>query len=43
MTKPRASGWLEHYTKNKKLKSGIIAIYACVEGERDPDNPDHWY
>jgi hypothetical protein len=42
-TKRRASGWLEHYTKSKKLKSGIIATYPRVEGERDPDNPAHWY
>ena len=42
-TKRRASGWLEHYTKNKKLKSGLIATYPRCEGERDPDNPDHWY
>jgi hypothetical protein len=39
----RASGWLEHYTKNKKLKQGIIATYPRVQGERDPDNPAHWY
>jgi len=39
----RASGWLEHYTKNKKLKQGIIATYPRVQGERDPDNPEHWY
>ena len=42
-TKPRASGWLENYTKNKKLKGGIIATYPRCEGDRNPDNPDHWY
>ncbi len=38
-----ASGWLEPYTKNKKLKSGLIATYPRVEAKRDPDNPKHWY
>jgi len=41
--KQLASGWLHSYTKNKKLKSGIIATYPKVEGYRDPDNIDHWY
>lgn len=39
----RASGWLEPYTKTKLLKSGITATYPLVEGERDLDNPAHWY
>lgn len=39
----RASGWLEKYTKNKKLKSGVTTTYPRVEGEREPDNPEHWY
>ena len=39
----RASGWLERYTKTKKLKNGTIATYPACERERDPDNPDHWY
>lgn len=39
----KASGWLEQYTKNKKLKNGMIATYPRVEGERDPNNPKHWY
>lgn len=44
VTQPKnPSGWLEHYTKNKQLKSGAIATYPSVEGERDPDNPQHWY
>ncbi|MGH2415451.1 MAG: hypothetical protein ACREPR_24900 [Brasilonema sp.] len=30
------------YLENKKLKSGIIASYPRVAGERDPDNPKHW-
>ena len=38
-----ASGWLEHYTKTKKLKNGISATYPPCRGERDPDNPEHWY
>lgn len=37
------SGWLEHYTKTKKLKSGVIATYPRVEGERDPEDLEHWY
>ena len=41
--KQLASGWLHSYTKNKKLKSGIIATYPKVERYRDPDNIDHWY
>jgi len=39
----RASGWLEPCTKTKLLKSGITATYPLVEGERDPNNPHHWY
>lgn len=39
----RASGWLEQYTKTKLLKSGITATYPLVQGERDSDNPHHWY
>lgn len=38
-----ASGWLEHYTKNKQLKSGAIATYPRLEGERDQDNLEHWF
>ena len=38
-----ASGCLDGYTKNKKLKSGLIATFPRVEGHRDPDNIDHWY
>jgi hypothetical protein len=41
--KEQASGWLEHYTKEKKLKSGASASYPRVDGERDPENPEHWY
>ena len=41
--KAKASGWLERYTKTKKLKNGTIATYPACERERDPDNPDHWY
>lgn len=42
-TKRKASGWLERYTKTKKLKGGAIATYPRVEGERDPNNSEHWY
>ncbi|WP_082209916.1 hypothetical protein [Fischerella sp. PCC 9605] len=38
-----SSGSLYRYLKNIKLKSGQIASYPCVEGERDPDNLNHWY
>ena len=41
--KARASGWLERYTKTKKLKNGTSATYPLCGGERDPDNPEHWY
>lgn len=43
LKKGKASGWLEQYTKTKKLKSGVTATYPLCEGERDPDNPEHWY
>jgi hypothetical protein len=42
-TKGKASGWLERYTKTKKLSSGNSATYPRVQGERDPDNSEHWY
>ena len=42
-TKRKASGWLERYTKSKKLKGGAIATYPRVEGEREPNNSEHWY
>ncbi len=38
-----ASGCLHPYTKNKKLKSGLIATFPRVEGYRDPNNIEHWY
>ncbi|HEY9744248.1 MAG TPA: hypothetical protein V6C90_27470 [Coleofasciculaceae cyanobacterium] len=41
--KRSASGWLEHYTKNKKLKDGTIATFPRVEGHREPEEPSHWY
>ena len=44
VTQPKnPSGWLERYTKTKKLKSGITATYPLCEGERDKGNPEHWY
>lgn len=43
-TSTKASGWLEKYIKNKKLKDGTIKTYPKVEGiYRDPDKPNHWY
>ena len=42
LKKPRrrkASGWIECYLKNKKLKSGDIATYPRVLGERDKQDP----
>ena len=43
-TSTKASGWLEKYIKNKKLKDGTIKTYPKVEGVyRDPDEPNHWY
>lgn len=42
-TRRKASGWLERYTKTKKLKGGAIATYPRVEGEREPNNSEHWY
>ncbi|MBR8832535.1 MAG: hypothetical protein DSM106950_00445 [Stigonema ocellatum SAG 48.90 = DSM 106950] len=43
LERPKASGSLYRYLKNKKLKSGAVASYPAVEGVRDPDNPSHWY
>lgn len=37
-----ASGWLERYTENKRLKNGDIATYPRVEGNRDHDIIEHW-
>lgn len=42
-TKRKASGWLERYTKTKKLKDGTNATYPRIEGEREPNNSEHWY
>lgn len=35
-------GCLYKYIENKKLKSGAIASYPRVIGNRNPDNPTHW-
>ncbi|MHC5717478.1 hypothetical protein [Nostoc sp.] len=35
-------GCLYKYIENKKLKSGTIASYPRVIGNRKPDNPTHW-
>jgi hypothetical protein len=41
--KQHQSGSLYPYLSDRKLKNGIIASYPRVEGQRDPNNPDHWY
>ncbi len=41
--KRKASGWLERYTKTKKVKGGNSVTYPRVEGEREPNNSEHWY
>ena len=38
-----ASGYLQPYTKNKKLKNGRIATFPRVDGHRDPMDVTHWY
>jgi DNA N-6-adenine-methyltransferase (Dam) len=43
LEKKSASGRLYSYTKDKTLKSGVIASYPRVTGERDPNNLEHWY
>ncbi|BDA71672.1 hypothetical protein CAL7716_058380 [Calothrix sp. PCC 7716] len=43
LEKKSASGALYRYLKNKKLKSGIVASYPRVEGERDANALNHWY
>jgi hypothetical protein len=43
LEKKSASGHLYQYLKNKTLKSGVIASYPRVEGERDPNKLEHWY
>lgn len=41
--KQHQSGCLYPYFSNRKLKDGRIASYPRVEGQRDPDNIEHWY
>ena len=41
-SKKKPSGCLYRYLEHKKLKSGMIASYPRVEGDRDPDKIDHW-
>ncbi|BDA71722.1 hypothetical protein CAL7716_058880 [Calothrix sp. PCC 7716] len=43
LEKKSASGRLYPYTKDKTLKSGVVASYPRVTGERDPNNLEHWY
>lgn len=43
LEKKSASGRLYPYTKDKTLKSGVVASYPRVAGERDPNNLEHWY
>lgn len=38
----KARGCLYKYLENKKLKDGRIVSYPRVDGERDPDNQNHW-
>jgi hypothetical protein len=38
-----ASGWLEKYTKTKRLKDGILETYPLIAGKRDPNQINHWY
>jgi hypothetical protein len=39
----KAKGWLESYTKTKKLSNGTVATYPRVEGDRKESDPNHWY
>ncbi|RUT05056.1 hypothetical protein DSM106972_038770 [Dulcicalothrix desertica PCC 7102] len=43
LEKKSASGRLYKYIKDKTLKSGVIASYPRVAGERDPLKLEHWY
>jgi hypothetical protein len=37
------SGSLYKFLQNKRNKAGKVLTYPKVEGERDPDNPHHWF
>lgn len=38
----KAKGCLYKYLENKKRKNGDIVTYPRVDGDRDPDNQNHW-
>jgi hypothetical protein len=40
---PGKSGSLCQFTQLKAAKDGSMSEYPAIEGERDPDNIDHWY
>jgi hypothetical protein len=40
---PGKSGSLCHFTQWKATVDGSMREYPPVEGERDPENPKHWY
>ncbi|HEY9603198.1 MAG TPA: hypothetical protein V6C85_16405 [Allocoleopsis sp.] len=39
----KQGGSLYRYTADRTGKDGITRKYPKVEGDRDPDNPNHWY
>lgn len=41
--KKNPSGSLYPFIQNKKDKYGLVKTYPKVAGEREPDNPDHWF
>jgi hypothetical protein len=40
---PGKSGSLCQFTQLKAAKDGSVYEYPTIEGERDPENIDHWY
>jgi hypothetical protein len=40
---PGKSGSLCQFTQLKAAKDGTLVEYPTIEGERDPENIDHWY
>jgi hypothetical protein len=40
---PGKSGSLCQFTQLKAAKDGTLVEYPPIEGERDPENTDHWY
>ncbi len=39
----RQVGSIYHYTAISRDKQGNLVLHPKVQGERDPDNPNHWY